>query len=715
MSVSRRQFLKAMGGAGLLYAVRFAPAASLQQQNPDIFVLDVDDVACVATMLDLDYTEWIAFGAGGKVSVYTGRTELGQGLKTVITAVVTQGLEIPQGKLTIVQGDTELCPDDGPTTGSSATRQVGWGFWLACEKIREDLVTRASRSLKIPAHELQYRGGAVGRKSQKSILKKAFELGSGKAVGLNVNLNTSSSSIKEYVDLGILNVNAKQIVTGKLKYVGDVYLSGELYAGWFCPPYHRKLTGLRSVDFHAARAIPGVKMAEVVGRHPVVAAERYSDVLKALKVIKAQWSVPERPVELRLEDESRARARLDEVKEQEGNVEAGLAASDRVLSETYTTQNTVQAPMETDTALVRMEDGGQRVTVWASSQHPFKAREIVSQFLRMPESSIRVIGMPVGGGFGGKNSNPVNAEAALLARYAGKPVKLLYSRKDQIQLRGRYKEACVIDLTTGVSVDGRMLARKIDIIHDEGFGTKDTYTIPHVLTKLYKAEWPVDHATSRGTSYVQVCFATESHIDMVAALLGIDPVVFRRNNISLPSLISVLDACAEMIGYDNYQPKPNEGIGFAIVNHGGRQLGAIAAEVFVNRSTGHVKVKRICGAFDIGMIINKNTATVGIRGAIIWGIGYALHEEIRMNGHQTHTENLMEYHIPRFSDIPPIEITFLKNYHPESPRGCGEMPVIPTIGAISNAVYRAIGIRFYSTPITPEKVKMALSGSPTGS
>ena len=139
-------------------------------------------------------------------------------------------------------------------------------------------------------------------------------------------------------------------------------------------------------------------------------------------------------------------------------------------------------------------------------------------------------------------------------------MKLLYSHKDQIQWRSQYKEACVIDLTTGVSANGMMLARKIDIIHDEGNGSIDTYSISHVLTRLYEVDWPIKHATSRGTSYVQVCFAIESHVDMVASSLGMDPVTFRRNNIKLPELVAVLDACVEMIDYYNHQSKPNEGI-----------------------------------------------------------------------------------------------------------------------------------------------------------
>ncbi len=710
MSVSRRQFLKAMGGAGLVYAFRFAPAASSQEKNYDTLPLDIGDVECVETILDLDYTEWIAFGPDGKVTVFTGRTELGQGLKTVITAVVTQGLDILQGKLTVVQGDTELCPDDGPTTGSSATKYVCWGFWLACTRIREDLITRASRSLGIPLRDLEYSDGGVGLKGDRSQRKSAYELGDGKAVLMRIDPNTSRANDMPYVDLGILNVNGRKIVTGKLKYVGDLSVPGMLYAGWLTQPYHPDLTRLRTAELSAAWAVPDVKMVEVVRGTVAVVAERYNQVLKALDAVKAEWSVPERPEHLDLEEESRARARLYEVKEQEGNVEAGLASSDLVVSETYTTQYTTQAPMETDTALARMENGGTRATVWVSSQHPFMARTIISRYTHIPDSNIHVIAMPLGGGFGGKTSNPVTGEAAMLARITRMPVKLVYSRKDQFKLRGRVKAACVIDLKTGVSVNGRIIARKIDIIHDMGFGTTNTYTIPHVSTKLYHAEWPFGRAVSRGTSFVQTCFAVESHVDMIAAALGIDPLEFRRNNVQFQAFITLLDACAEMIGYHNALPSPNTGIGMAIVNHGGSQLGAVAAEVEVIRSTGKVNLKRICGAFDIGTVINRNTTTVGIRGAITWGIGYALHEEIKLDGHKIETVDLMDYHIPRFSDMPPVEIAFFDNYQPGSPRGCGEMPVIPTIGAIANAVYRAIGVRFYSTPITPQKIKKALQG-----
>jgi isoquinoline 1-oxidoreductase len=706
MSITRRQFLATLGGTGLVYALRFVPETHAQTTSFGGIPADDDDYGCRAEYIDIDYTEWIVFGPDDRVSVFTGRTELGQGLKTVITAIVTQGLEISQEQLTVVQGDTERCPDDGPTNGSAATRQVGMGFWTACQKIRKDLVKRASDSLGIPPKRLEYRSGGVGRIGKTVMMKRAFELGSGEAVRLDIDPTKTNG--KQYVDLEIPNVNAEKIVTGQLKYVGDLQMPGLLYAGWLRQPYHPKLTRLISANMDSARALPGIKRVDEVHGRVVAIGERYSDVIKALNLVKAQWTTPERPKELRVEEEARAGAELEEVKENQGDIEAGLAASDLVISETYSTQYAAHAPIETDAAVATPMDAESKVTVWVSSQYPHKAREMSARYLKIPESNVHVIAMPVGGAFGGKIANPVSKEAASLATLVNAPVKLIYSRTDQFQLRSLFKAACIIDVTTGVSADGRMIARKIDCYQDVADGTTETYQIPNVLTSAYKAKWPFGRASSRGTSFVQTCFATESHVDMVAHGLGMDPLEFRRKNVRYPAYINLIDACAEMIGYGSHPLNTDEGIGMAIVNHGGAQLGAIAAKVAVDRDSGKVKLIHICVAIDVGPIINRRTATVGIRGGVAWGIGYALSEEIMLNGHSTQTEFLSQYKIPRFSDMPPIDIRFFDNHHPGSVRGCGEMPVIPTIGAIVNAVYNAVGVRFYSTPLTPEQVKEAL-------
>jgi len=710
MSLTRRQFLTSLGGTGLFYAFRFTTEAGVRTGPIEPIPMDDITAECKAEFPDIDYRDWIAFGPDGNVSVFTGRTELGQGLKTVITAIITQGLEISQEKLTVVLGDTDQCPNDGVTSGSSSTRVVGWGFWLACEKIRNNLVELASLSLRIPAHELEFRKGGVGQKGEAGRLISAFELGRGQAVIMDVNLDARSMG-KPYIDKKIPNVNAGEIVTGSLKFVGDLKMPGLLYAGWLVQPYHRKLTRLLSADMGAARALPGVKMVDIVHGRVAVVGERYSDVLKALALVNQTWSIPTRPKELPLE-EARAGAQLIEVKEVQGDINAGLSASEIVFSETYTTQYVTHAQLETDTAVAQLEDGGDKVTVWVSSQHPHKAQELVAHYLYKPLSKVRVIAMPAGGAFGGRQGNPVNWEAAKLASLVKAPVKLVYSRKDQFQIKSLYKAACIIDVTTGISSEGKMLARKVDVYQDMGEGTKHTYDIPDVLVKAYRADWPVGAVSCRGTSFVQTCFATESHVDMVANRLGMDPFEFRCKNVHSSVFVDLINYCAEKIGYGRDQLDIDEGIGLALVNHGGAQLGAVAAKVAVDRDSGKVKVKQVVVAFDIGTVINRNTALVGIRGGIAWGIGYALSEEVKLNGHSPETEYFSQYQIPRFSDIPPIDIAFFNNFNLGSgPRGCGEMPVIPTIGAIANAVYNAIGIRFYSTPITPERVKEALGSS----
>jgi len=704
MRLSRREFLAALGGTGLVYAFRIKPLSGAPVTKPQLESYTLEEYDCVAVDPEIDYRDWIVFDGTGKVTVFSGRTELGQGITTVIAAIVSQGLDIPIENLTVVLGDTDSCPDDGPTTGSSSTWFVGWGFWIACDAIRQDLTSRAALSLSIPASELKFRAGGVGLTESSDVLVSAAELGGGKTVLMEIDPQAAASN-RQYFDFQIPNVNANKIVTGKHKYVGDLRLPGVLYAGWLGPPYFPQQTKLRSFDASAAEDIKGVKLVTQARNRVAVVAKRYFQAKKALDSITAQWSKPTRPKQLRVNQEIRAGAQLVEVKEQTGDVYAGLAASDLVFSESYSTQFITHASLETDMALARVNKAGDGASVWAATQHPFKAREIVAKFLDLPPESIRIISMPAGGGFGGKTVNPVTGEAAQLSRMVKAPVKLVYSRKDQFQLLGTYKRAVIVDLTTGVKADGTMLARKVDIFQDAGYGTDGTYAIPNVLTNLYQTEWPFNKAVCRGTSYVQDCFATESHIDMVAHSIGMDPVLFRQKNAAHPAFTELLDSCTKMIGYADYQPEPNSGLGVAMALHGGNQLGAVAAEVGVDLSSGKVTVKQICAAFDVGLVINRPMAVLGIRGGITWGIGYALKEKIAHNGHSCFTSDFRNYHIPRFSDIPPIKIAFSNNFHPEQlPRGLGEIPVVPTIGAIANAVYNAIGVRFHSTPITPEKV-----------
>lgn len=708
MTITRREFLKSLGNSYLLYAISFVPGIGKPQLHYETAPEDIQIIECRPYELSYNYHESIVFDEKGHVTVLCGRTELGQGITTVLTALVTQGLDIPHEHLTVILGNTDLCPDQGPTVGSAATELVAWGIWNACLEIRSDLLRQAADQHKEPVDNIIFKQGGIQFKNRPQKRLNPFEIHGNKVIWMKLDPQFSAGGTKEYKDLGLYNVNAEAIVTGTLKYAGDMKIPNTLYADWLIPPYHPRLTHLISADLTEAQLMPGVKSAEVIRGKILLAATRYHEAVKALSTVKAEWSKPTRPKTFDPEKEIRAGAKLERIIENKGDVEAGLASSYKTLSETYLTHYASWTQLETDTALARIDTDSGEVFIWTGSQWPHYGRKLAAELLKIPESAIHFYHTPVGGCFGGKVCNPVGREAAELAQKLNVPIKMVYNRKNQFQKRSLYKMACVLDLTTGVGTDGRILSRKIDIYQDLGEGTHETYYSPNTFIRHFKTDLPFNQANSRGTSYVQIGFAVESHMDNLASSIGMDPVEFRCLNFELKAYIPLINTCAEMIGYQRSHKRTDRGIGFGICNHGGRQMGAVAARVKVDRATGKIKVNKICGAFDIGTVINHRTATAGIRGAIIWGLGYILQENIKLDGHGCYTRYLSEYKLPRFSDIPPVDIKFLDNQAPGAPRGCGEMPVIPTLAAIANAVYDAVGIRFYSTPITPEKMLKAL-------
>ncbi len=657
-----------------------------------------------------DYTDWLFIHKDGSVTAHTGRVDMGQGLMTVMSNIISQGLQIPPDKVELVMGDTALCPDDGPTSGSVATRIVGWGYWRACERIREHLIGRAAEILGVPTEKLEYRDGAVVGPADAPRRLEIGELADGGLHLATIDPKEPYSSRTPYFDRGTPNVKGEAIVTGTLTYTADLFPGEVAYASWLLAPYHSYMTRLEKADLDAARRIPGVEDVQLIWDTAMVVGSSFQAVERGLGAVTPRWTIPNRPVELEVEREIREGASLRKVMEEQGNLESGFAQSSVQLSETYITQYATQVPIETETAIAEVD--GDQATIWASMQAPFRARKRVAKLLGVPEDNVRIQSMPVGGGFGVKVGTEAPQIAAGIARASGRRVKVVFSRAHQFIGDARFKEAVVADLRSGVAPDGTLLARTIDLYQDEGYGTEKTYAIPNVRARLFRARMPARHGVMRGTSFVQTCFAIESHTDMVAEAVGLDPVTFRKINLATQEFAPLLDACAEIIGYQERKPPENNGIGFAICHHGGRQLGAVAAEVSVDRRTGVVTVVRLVGAFDIGVVINRNTLRANTEGAMLWGLGYALFEEVHMNGHMTFTRSLSDYRVPRFSDVPPIDTDYFDNVTKgQMPRGCGELPVVPTIGAIANAVYDAVGLRFYTLPMTPERVLEGLQKS----
>lgn len=709
MRLTRRSFLELLG-TSTAYAFTFS-CSNGDSPSPTANPSSVDGSKLPnAIRYFVDYTDWLFIHKDGSVTAHTGRIDMGQGLETVLSNIISQGLQLPSDKVRLVMGDTELCPDDGPTNGSAATQIVGWGYWRACERIREHLITRASEALGAPATELEYRDGAVVGRKDVSRRVEIGEFADGTLHFATIDPKVPYASKTPYTDRRTPNVNAVPIVTGTQIYAGDLFCGEVPYASWLLPEFHTQLTGLESADLEGAARVPGVEHVQRLWKTAMVVGRSFTSVERGLQAMRPRWKVPDRAQTLNVEAELRAGAELERVVEENGVPEDRLAACELVLSETYLTQYASQVPIETETAVAEFEDG--RVTAWTCTQAPFKSRQRVAKRLKIPEEDVHIIAMPVGGGFGVKVGTQAPQIAAEMARESGKRVKVVYSRPHQFFAEARYKESVLVDITSGMTADGKIVARTVDLYQDEGFGTRETYEIGSVRTRLFHTEMPARHGTMRGTSYVQTCFAVESHTDMLAELVGIDPVEFRRKNMYFDAFGPLLDTAAELVGYGAQVLPRDHGIGFAMINHGGRQLGVVSAEVAVNRRTGEIEVVQLNGAFDIGLVININTLTANSKGAMLWGLGFALFEEVELDGHRATINGMSGYRIPRFSDVPPIRIAFHDNVgQARQPRGCGEMPVVPTIGAIANAVHDAVGLRFHTLPMTPKRVLEGLRES----
>ena len=708
MTVNRREFLASLGASSLVYIIGITPTAKAAAPSVNGKTTSGTEDTHPAVVPDVDYMDYLILD-GGKATAHSNRTELGQGLKTVLAALVSQGLGLPRKKVKIILGDTATCPDDGPTTGSCATGNVGWAYWLVCTKVRNDLQERAAKSLNLPASQLDYRKGYIVNTSNPKQRISIFELGKGERVVLHVDPTQDTSDI-HYKDLKIANVLGKQIVTGKIKYAGDVRLAGTLYGGLVQQPYHRKYTQLVSADWQEASQMEGVRSISIIEDNIAVIGDSYRAVENAKGAVRSTWSKPKRRKKLNIEKEIVSKRKLDSTIAKRGDANSALASADHVVNETYSTQYCSHAQLETDTVVARYKPGA--TVVYIGGQYPYKTRGLVAKGISTSEKDVRVIAKQCGGAFGGKTTLYAGAQAAAMSKLVGKPVKVIYSRVNQFRLRGRGKEAVVVDLQTGFNNDGTIVAQKIDSHQDRGKGLCDVYYIPNLDVRLYDSDMPILHAPMRGTSFVQNVFALESHIDTLAHSVGMDPIDFRKRNLAISEFSDLLDLAADMIGYWNYVPPKDHGMGVALISHGGRQYGAMILEASLDRSNGQARIERVALAINIGLVVCRRTLEVGIKGAITWGVGFALHEELPLDGHSVHASNYLDYHVPRFVDIPrEIKIGYIDHEGTSAPRGCGEMPVIPVAPALCNALFNITGKRLRRTPFTPERVKKALGAT----
>ncbi len=688
---SRRRFLKNLGGGVVVvFCVGELSFTSMFAQE-------------VLNLEDLDFNAYLRVKEDGRVDCFTGKIEMGQGIITSLAQVVAEELEVSIYDVDMVMGDTELCPYDRGTWGSLTTRFIDPVLRVAAAEAREVLLELASEHLAVDKTALTVKEGVVSVTKDATKNVSYAELTKGQKIVKGLSKKPELKKAKDFKIIGtpIRSLDAEAKVTGKAKYSGDILLPGMVHATVVRPEVYGStkisVDASKLADYPGAEFIEQGDLVAVVHPDPEVS-------YRAAQSINVRWDAPK----LQVNQESIFQYLEDTIKdnrvfEDAGDLQKGKATSSTYREASYHDGYKAHATLETHVATCQFE--GDKLTLWASTQSPFGTRAAVAEALEMPLEKVHVKQIFLGGGFGGKSNAQQSVEAATIAKHCGKPVQLVWSRKEEF-MYDRFRPAAVIKVAGGTDAQGKLNYWDFDIYCSGTRGCELFYDVPHYRIRNFNQSGvhPFSTGAWRAPGNNTTTFARESHIDVMAHAAGIDPLAFRLQNLGNEDMVATLKLAAKTFGYDK-EKQPGHGYGIALGQDAGT-LVAMIAEVSVDDTTGVVKPIRVVCAQDMGQVVNPHGATLQTEGGITMGIGYALFEEIEFEGGALKTTNFNRYEITRFSTTPKIECVFIDDMDSKA-QGGGEPAIICVGAAIANAVFDACGARVNRMPITPERVLAA--------
>ena len=687
--LDRREFLKILGGGIVIF----------------LTIGDPSDVEAQRRRggLPSDFNAFLRVGEDGRVTCFTGKIEMGQGVITSIPQSLADELDVPLESVDIVMGDTDLCPWDAGTFGSRTTRFFVPPLRAAAAEARGVLMELASEHLKMPIDQLEVKAGVISDKKNSKNRVTYAQLTKGKKIERYLEEKPSPKDFSELTVVGkpVFRRDALEKVTGEAKFAGDIRLPGMLYAKILRPPAHD--ANLKNVDTSAAEKIEGVQI--VRDGDLVAVLHKYPDVAEAaVAKIKATYDRPEANVDDKtIFDHLLKVGSEGDTQAEGGSLADGKKLSAHVFEEKYLNSYVAHAPIENHTAVARIEGG--RATVWASTQAPFRVKDQVAEALGFSAENVRIIAPFVGGGFGGKTRCQQSIEAARLAKLTGKPIQIAWSRAEEF-FYDTFRPAAVVKITSGITDSGRISLWDYSVYFAGSRGSQQFYDIPHhrTMTHSGRGAHPFGTGAWRAPANNTNTFARESQIDIMAAKAGIDPLEFRLKNLKNEQVIGLLKAAADKFGWTPAKGPSGRGYGIACGTDSGTWV-AIMAEVEVDKN-GSVQVKRVVCAQDMGLVINPQGATIQVESCVTMGLGYALTEEIHFKGGEILDNNFDTYDITRFSWTPQIETVLIESDAP--PQGGGEPAIICMGGVIANAIFDATGARLFQLPMTPDRIREAM-------
>ena len=696
VAVQRREFMKLLGpGIYFLFSIKELVLGQQPRGVPGSY--------------PTDFNAYLRIAEDGRVTCFSGKVEMGQGIIASLAQMLAEELEVPYESISMVMGDTFLCPWDGGTNGSRSIKYFGPALRAAGAEAREVLIQMAAERLKLPEDRLVARNGTISDKADPQRNVTYGSLAEGKTIERHLLTKPSLKPASSFTVCGksVPRADFFEKVTGKAQFAGDIRLPGMLYGKVVRPPVHG--AKLKSVDLSAAKAVENATVlqdGDFVGVvHPL---PDYAE--KALALIKAEFERPEIKVdEQNIYEHIVNTAAKDNEVEKTGDLEVGRKQASILFEETYCTPYVAHAATETHSAIADVKNDG--ATVWIGTQRPFGANGEIARAIGLNSDSVRVITPYIGGGYGGKSQVGQAVQAARLSKMAGVPVQVVWSREEEF-FYDTFQPAAVVKIKSGLDKENRISFWDYHVFFAGDRSSQNIYSVTHMRTLSRGAGFggggphPFGTGAWRGPGSNSNIFARESHIDVMAAKAAMDPVEFRIKNLSDKRMLRVVRAASEKFGWTPAKTPSGRGCGVVCLDYLGTYVAAMA-QIKVDKKSGQIRVERIVHAQDMGPVINPEGARMQIEGAITMGLGYCLSEEIHFSGGEIKDLDFAAYKIPRFSWVPQIEAVLVENLE-IAPSGCGEPPIVGMGALIANALFDATGVRLFQLPLTAKRIKEKL-------
>jgi CO/xanthine dehydrogenase Mo-binding subunit len=724
---SRRAFLRDCGAIVVSFA--FAGPLAAQTSTPK-------DKLALYEGLD----SWLAIDAQGRVTVFCGKVELGTGVRTSLSQIVAEELELPVSSIDMVMGDTARVPDQGTTTGSKTIQQGAPPLRRAAAEARAALCELAAARLGVAPERIVLadghahdRGAPQRRLSYGELIgERRFERRIGKP---------KEKPVAEYRVVGqpVPRVDLPSKLAGDFVYVQNVRVPGMLH-GRVVRPAAIGATLLR-VDEDSVRGLGARVVAR--GNFVGVVAEREETAIRAARQLRVEWKLPEtarQAVDVHAEMR-RYPSRMEPVAAH-GDIDAAFAAAASVIEAGYATPFQMHGSIGPSCAVADVR--ADAATVWCGTQHSFGLVTAVAEALGMAPQRVRIAWTEASGCYGHNGSDDAAVDAALLSQALGKPVRVQWMREDEHGWEPK-GPAMLIDLKAGLDADGNILAwdflnltsthstrprhhagntlagqltghASAYALSNGGRNADIGYAVPAKRVRIrYHESSPLRPSALRGLSGYPHTFANESFIDELAARAGADPLAYRLRYVQDERGRAVLQEVARLAQWRTApagaaRGGPLRGRGIAWCQYENRNAYvAVVAEVEVDAGSGRVRVARMFAAQDCGLVVNPDGARNQVEGCLVQGMSRALFEEVAFHRGGVDSVDWSSYPIARFSDVPEEVVVALIDRPDQPSVGSGEAATCPVAAAIGNAIFDAAGIRLRAYPFTPQRVKAALA------